>query len=272
MRLRVSHRTTYAYKTPARSIIQILRLTPRNHDGLYVKSWRIDMDTDHTLRQSEDPFGNIVHTTHIAGPLTHLTVSVDGEVETFDTAGVMRGAVERFPTEIYLRDTPLTQTSAEMRDFSATIFGKGPRLDALHKLMGELSDRMAFDPAGAQAATAEEAFSRKRGVCQDFAHAFVACARHAGVPARYVSGYWLQDEDPTEQESAHGWAEAHVEGLGWIGFDAANCICPQETHVSIARGLDYLGAAPVRSAKSGGDGEELSVAIRVSQQQDQRQN
>ena len=36
MRIRISHRTTYRYDTPATGVIQMLRLTPRNHDGQYV--------------------------------------------------------------------------------------------------------------------------------------------------------------------------------------------------------------------------------------------
>ena len=274
MRIRISHRTTYVYKTPAKSIIQILRLTPRSHDGQRVGSWRIDMDADHALRMSEDAFGNIIHTTNIAGPLTRLSVTIDGDVETFDTAGILRGSTERFPPELYLRSTSLTEADAEVRDFASATLARGSSpLDSMHQLMGEISDRITFDSSSTQSeTTAVEAYHLKRGVCQDFAHLFIACARHGGVPARYVGGYFLHVDGKAEQDAGHAWAEAYVDGLGWIGFDQANCICPHECHVSVARGLDYQGAAPVRGAKSGGDGEELSVAISVSQQQDQRQS
>jgi transglutaminase-like putative cysteine protease len=61
MRIRISHLTSYRYKTPATSVIQMLRLTPRNHDGQYVARWRIDVSTDCQLDQHEDAFGNITH-------------------------------------------------------------------------------------------------------------------------------------------------------------------------------------------------------------------
>ena len=108
MRLRVSHQTVYDYAPPAKSLIQTLRLTPRNHDGQFVVRWRIDLDTDSRLNPGEDAFANIVHGLSVGGPVERLSVSVDGEVETHDTAGVIRGTVERFPPLLYLRETPLT--------------------------------------------------------------------------------------------------------------------------------------------------------------------
>ena len=58
MRLRVVHETAYRYKTPASRAIEILRLTPRGHDGQYVVNWRIDIDRDCRLDAAIDPFGN----------------------------------------------------------------------------------------------------------------------------------------------------------------------------------------------------------------------
>ena len=76
MRLRISHLTTYRYGTPASSAIQVLRLTPRNHDGQHVINWRIDVSSDCRLDQHEDAFGNIAHAFTADGPLDrHITPS-----------------------------------------------------------------------------------------------------------------------------------------------------------------------------------------------------
>ena len=80
MRIRVVHRTTYCYDTPATGVIQMLRLTPRNHDGQYVVNWRIDVSADCRLDQHEDAFGNICHAFTAEGPFSELTVSVEGVV------------------------------------------------------------------------------------------------------------------------------------------------------------------------------------------------
>ena len=108
MRLRISHRTSYRYQMPATGVIQMLRLTPRNHDGQHVARWRIDLSADCRLDQQEDAFGNITHTFTAEGPLHDLTVTAEGEVEMRDTKGVVRGTVERFPPSLYLRQTSLT--------------------------------------------------------------------------------------------------------------------------------------------------------------------
>ena len=68
MRLSISHKTTYHYVPPATRVIQVLRLTPRNHDGQYVASWRIDVSADCRLDQHEDAFGNITHAFAADGP------------------------------------------------------------------------------------------------------------------------------------------------------------------------------------------------------------
>ena len=99
------------------------------------------------------------------------------------------------------------------------------------------------------ATTAEAALTAGRGVCQDQAHVFIAAARALGIPARYVSGYLLID-GREEQEAGHGWAEGFVDGLGWIGFDVANAICPDDRYVRVASGRDYLDAAPVKGLTS----------------------
>ena len=54
-------------------------------------------------------------------------------------------------------------------------------------------------------------------------------------------------------------------GLGWVGFDAVNCVCPTEAYVRVAVGLDALGAAPVRGTRYGASDETLAVAIKVDQ-------
>src|SRR3989454_5498539 len=118
MRLRISHLTTYRYSTPASSAIQVLRLTPRNHDGQYVINWRIDVSADCRLDQHEDAFGNITHAFTAEGPFGELKVLVEGEVETRDTEGVVRGAVERFPPSLFLRETELTKPDEAICGFA----------------------------------------------------------------------------------------------------------------------------------------------------------
>lgn len=274
MRIRISHATTYAYDTPPTGVTQLLRLTPRDHDGQHVVSWRIDLSEDCLLHQHEDSFGNVTHSFTAEGPFNKLLVEVAGEVDTQDTDGLVSGAVERFPPQLYLRETSLTQTDAAIIDFAQATRAAtdGDTLILLHALLTALNREIAFDTDPTHAATtAAEAFSLRRGVCQDITHIFVAAARALGVPARYVGGHFHRADGVTAQNAGHAWAEAYVENLGWIGFDPTNGICITDAHVRVAVGLDYLGAAPVRGTRFGGGGETLTVAVRVDQARQQAQ-
>jgi transglutaminase-like putative cysteine protease len=140
-------------------------------------------------------------------------------------------------------------------------------LDRMHNLMALVAEAVSYTPGKSQADwSAEDAVIEGHGVCQDHAHVFIACARDLGIPARYVSGYLMMD-DRTEQEAMHAWAEAHIEGLGWVGFDVSNAMCPDERYVRVATGLDYSDAAPVIGTRIGGETESLAVQIQVAQQQ-----
>jgi transglutaminase-like putative cysteine protease len=275
MRVRVSHETLYTYEQPAGGVIQTLRLTPRNHGGQYVVDWRISVSEDCRLDQHEDAFGNITHSFSADGPFGELRVSVDGIVETQDTHGVMSGTIERFPPALYLRETPLTQADEAIVTFAGGFRKQAAddTLAALHALLAGLHATITYDIDPTHAATAAaEAFTLKRGVCQDLTHIFISCARVLGIPTRYVGGYFHRADGVVQQGAGHAWAEAHVPELGWVAFDAANGICATDAHVRVAVGLDYLGAAPVRGARYGGGSETLDVAVRVDQAQWQMQS
>jgi transglutaminase-like putative cysteine protease len=262
MRICVSHLTTYRYHTPAGSVIQILRLTPRNHEGQYVARWRIEVSSDCRLDEHEDAFGNITHAFTADGPFAELKVLVEGEVE-------------RFPPSLFLRETALTQPDDAIIAFAQDAFkaaGDNP-LKLLHLVLNRLHDGMKFDTDPTQpTTTAAESFTLKRGVCQDLSHIFIAVARSLGIPARYVGGYFHRNDGVVEQDAGHAWTEAFVPDLGWVAFDTANGISATDAHVRVAVGLDYLGAAPVRGMRYGGGGETLAVKVLVDQAMHQMQN
>ena len=267
MRIRIVYDTRYAYDAPARSIAQVLRVTPRNNDGQYVSSWRVDLDIEDAAPAGEDAFGNVTQTFFTTKPLNHLTITVSGEVETADTHGVLSGVPETLPPEVFLRETALTRTDEALRDFAAGVAGGAgkDRLTLLHDLLAATHGHVAFDTGSTNVGTsAVEAFEQKSGVCQDLSHIFIACARHLGVPARYVSGHLVKLGGEVEQQASHAWAEALAPDLGWVGFDVANGVAPSETHVRIATGFDYLSAAPVRGTRMGGGFEQLSVKLAVA--------
>jgi transglutaminase-like putative cysteine protease len=270
MRIRVRHATTYAYDEPAFGVIQALRVTPSEHEGQEVLNWRVDVDVDGVLRASKDAFGNRLHLFYADAPVDRLTVRVTGEAEVQDTTGVVRGGPEPFAPSVFLRPTPLTTPDAALAAWARGRDAADP-LGRLHRLMSELHERLSFDTtATGVETTAAQAFAAGHGVCQDYAHIFIAAARGLGIPARYVSGHLCRRE-AGEQEAAHAWAEAYVPDLGWTGFDPANGVCPGSNYLRVAVGLDYLDAAPLRGARRGGGQERLSVAVTATDGGRQRQ-
>jgi transglutaminase-like putative cysteine protease len=275
MRIAIFHDTTYRYAAPARSVIQTLRMTPRNHEGQYVVAWRITVSADCKLDQHQDAFGNITHSFTADGPIGELIVHAEGQVEIENTHGLVQGTIERFPPGLFLRETSLTEADDGIAAMASRAKADaGPdTLSVLHALVSRLHADLTFDSDPTSVVTtAHEAFVLKRGVCQDFTHIFIAAARYLGIPARYVSGYFCRADGVTEQDAGHAWAEALVPDLGWVAFDPTNGISATDQHLRVAAGLDYLSAAPVRGAQTGGSGEALSVRVLVDQAMRQMQS
>lgn len=263
MRLSIRHETRHRYAPAAKSVIQTLRLTPRNHEGQHVVHWRIDVDVECRLKPSEDALGNVVHGFTANGPHEAIAVTAIGEVDTFDTRGLVSGAVERFPPELFLRATTLTPPSAARQalgEASSVVDAKGP-LDRLHALLRELFGAASSSAGQRQKSRSHEGEETHGEAC---AHLFIACARALEIPARYVAGYRL-DEADTRPDAMHGWAEGFVPGLGWVGFDPASGICPDDSYVRVAVGFDSLGARAIRSAHAGGGEPVTSVELAVSE-------
>ncbi|MCX5496980.1 transglutaminase family protein [Kaistia dalseonensis] len=265
MRLRIVHETAYSYDPPATGAIQTLRLTPRGHDGQFVINWRIEVDHDCRLDTASDPFGNVVQSFTTEGRLDGLVITALGEVETHDMAGMVRGQSERFPTAVFLRDTPLTESNAALRTFALDVNASAPadRLSKLHVLMGAIHEAIAVETTDHDDAI--RTFESAKGDPRAIAHVFIAAARHLGIPTRYASGYLYRPDDSEPVSAEHGWAEALIDGVGWIGFDATMNLCPTDYYVRLAIGLDRVGAAPVRGTAYGDGAAVPRVSILVSE-------
>jgi transglutaminase-like putative cysteine protease len=269
MLIRVRHVTRYVYDTPVSYSVQSLRLTPPDFDGQHVIGWRVACPPAGEPLELKDGFGNVVHLVTVDQVLRELAIEAAGTVETEDRNGVVSGLFEPAPPRIYLRETVQTRADGAIRALAQSI-GGGDTLDRLHRLSAAVRDKVDYQVGTTHAHTsAAEALADGQGVCQDHAHIFIAAARALGVPARYITGY-LVTGGREITDANHAWAEAWVEGLGWVGFDVANRICPTDHYVRLAAGLDAAYAAPIRGSRRGGEAERLLVAVEVQQQSAQQ--
>lgn len=265
MRLRINHDTIYDYDQPIGNLVQSLRLTPAPQDALQVEDWQIQVQGGQRGAGFRDGAGDWVESWTLRKAVTQVVISVRGLVSTSDTAGVLRGHREAVHPFTYLRDTTATEPDEAIRALASSVEG-ADGLALAHALSAAVADAIHYTPGATHGATtAAEALAGGEGVCQDHAHVLIAAARCRDLPARYVHGYLYADADGKPHEAAHAWAELHIEGLGWVGFDPANRSCPDERYLRLASGFDAQDAAPIRGMGPGAAHGVLRVQVAVDQ-------
>ena len=261
MLLNIHHNSNYRYDSPVHYSVLRLRLHPQSSPGQKVIDWTVTVKGATQEANYRDGYGNRTTLISLERNVEELVIRASGQVETEDRTGVLGKVYNFMPIWLYERETELTKPGEAIRELAAGLQIRTDKLAIMHELMGLLHQRVAYIPGSTNVATtAEEALLNGKGVCQDHTHIFLSVARVLNIPARYVSGY-LMLNNTIEQTASHAWAEAHIEGLGWVGFDAANDICPNEGYVRVACGLDYREAAPISGIRFGTSPPQRFVAV-----------
>lgn len=267
MRLAIRHTTHYRFRDPVSYGIQRLRLTPKNTQGQHVVDWQMNYEGAVEELVYDDQNFNHATLISVLEGTREVVVHCSGTVETQDHAGVIGQHAGHLPLWAFLGQTDLTRPGPKIRQLIAGVErSQDGMVESLHNLSAAIRTAVDYGIGTTHVATtAEEAVTLGKGVCQDHAHVFISAARAIGIPARYVSGYLMMN-DRIDQEATHAWAEAHVQNLGWVGFDIANQISPDPRYVRVATGRDYRDAAPITGISFGAVTEELNVDLSVEQQ------
>ena len=267
MRLSIRHTTQYLFRDEVSYGAQRLRLIPKSTQGQTVLDWNMEYEGAREELSYEDQNFNTVTLVTVEEGAKEVVVNCSGTVDTHDHAGVIGHHSGHLPLWAFLGQTRLTKPGPKIRSIIAGVErSEEGMVESLHNLSAEI--RNAVDYGGGAtnvSTTAEEAAAAGKGVCQDHAHIFISAARAIGIPARYVSGYRMMN-DRVEQDATHAWAEAHVQNLGWVGFDISNQISPDPRYVRVATGRDYRDAAPITGISFGSQTQELHVSLAVEQQ------
>lgn len=266
VQLAIRHTTHYQFDEPVIHGLQQLRLMPRSDQGQTVIDWRMTLEGAQVEVEYDDHNGNRTTLASAIPTATGVSITCEGLIETRDSSGMVGPHSGFLPLWFYRNHTPLTAPGPRMRELASGLCKAAPdRLELLHQLSAMVLKTVSYEIGRTTASTpGEQALAAGHGVCQDHAHIFIGCARLLGIPARYVSGYLMMN-DRIEQEAGHGWAEAHIDGLGWVGFDISNGICPDHRYVRVATGSDYRDAAPVTGISYGASESLLRVSIAVEQ-------
>lgn len=129
--------------------------------------------------------------------------------------------------------------------------------------MHDLHEVMTYEPdSTTNKTTAEEAFSQKKGVCQDYAHIYIALMQLAGIPARYVTGLIVGEG------ASHAWVEIQI-GDRWYGLDPTNDQIVKEEHIRIGMGRDANDCQINRGIMHGGGLHVQTIKADVNREMEQ---
>ncbi|QYX56253.1 transglutaminase family protein [Roseovarius sp. SCSIO 43702] len=265
MQLRITHTTQYDYDEPVHYALQKVRLRPTDWPVQEIAEWDLAIEGGRIEASYRDHYGNHTDLVSTDPGATTLRITASGTAITKDGSGVLGRVYGRAPLWHFRQPTPVTLPGKRIAKLAEQVARHETTLEGLHALSAAILTAAPYElgPTNADT-TAEEALGIGRGVCQDHTHIFIAAARAAGFPARYVSGYLMLNEQ-VDQDASHAWAEAHVDGLGWVGFDVSNGVSPDEKYVRIAMGRDARGAAPVSGMRLGSSDEAMIVSLQVQQ-------
>lgn len=288
MRLRVTHRTCYAYAGTVSTCYSEGHLLPRSTPRQRCLSSSLVVDPlPARLDERLDFFGNRVSNFAVQSMHSRLVVSAQSDLEViepelplFETASppweqvclALRESMvpETLEARQFLLPSRCVPALTAARQYAEPSFTPGrPLLDAVRELNARLHADFRYDDVATTVATPlAEVLAHRRGVCQDFAHLGIGCLRAMGLAARYVSGY-LETLPPPGQprligaDASHAWFSVFVPGLGWWDFDPTNDISACARHLTLAWGRDYTDVTPLKGVVVGGGAHSLEVSVDV---------
>ncbi len=284
---RVIHRTSYVYDREVSVSHHVVQLKPRelpwqrgvSHELCVrpapgVEAARTDYFGNYsvlvTIESAHREFEVIARSTVDVAPRPAPQASGLPAWEAVASACASSGWNEATAAGEYRFESPWVRGSSPIREWARESFAPGrPWLESVLGLNSRIHREFVFDGSATTVTTpVEEAFAKRRGVCQDFAHVMLAALRGAGLPARYVSGY-LETVPPAGKprlvgaDASHAWVSAWCPGAGWIDFDPTNDLMPSERHVTVAWGRDFGDVSPVRGVLLGSGDHRMRVSVDV---------
>jgi transglutaminase-like putative cysteine protease len=265
MLLRVEHTTEFVYDGPIAEAYTELRLRPREGGGQHCTAFRLTTEPPGLrVRAYRDHFGNDVHHFDVVESHERLVVTAVSEVMTPESFVNGRSAPTPLELHDYLHATSYAPFAEGVRDFTARHAGNEGGAARARELMAGVRGELVYEPGSTDVQTrADEVLALGRGVCQDFAHVFLAACRSVGIPARYVSGYLYDPKLEGDDAASHAWVDVWDEEAGWVALDPTHDREQTSAYVRVAVGRDYADVPPTRGVYKGNAGETLSVRVRL---------
>lgn len=274
-RLRIRHRTGYTYDGDVTSSFNEARMTPLTDGTQTSLESRIEVTPSTSLYRYRDYWGTQVSSFDIQRPHSELVVIATSVVETntpdravggLDWDALKSQAVRDEHAE-WLGLTPRTDPGEPLAAVATQIADGLRPADAAAACFTAVHTEMEYVPGSTGVHThGADAWSARKGVCQDFAHISLAMLRSLGIPSRYVSGYLHPAEDAPVGLTVAGESHAWVQWWDghWNSYDATSGKPVSERHVAIARGRDYNDVTPLKGTYAGAKLAKLGVLVEVT--------
>jgi transglutaminase-like putative cysteine protease len=284
----IRHLTSYAYGSSVTYSHCALRLLPKDGAGQHVITASLDIEPrPKDLRQRMCFFGNRVTSMTIETAHRRLIVEASISVE-IDRDPPCHPKLT--PSWEYVRESAFANSGLDLDSPAHFIYPSRfvsiydpathyvrkhftpgrPILAAAIDLMHEMSKDFRYDAKATVISTPLwEAFEKRHGVCQDFAHIMIAGLRGLGLPAAYISGYirTIPPEGKPRLQGAdamHAWVSLWCgEAFGWIDLDPTNDMLIGNDHIVLARGRDYADISPVTGIILGSREQDVDVQVDV---------
>ncbi len=288
MHYRVTHTTTYEYSEPVSLCQNVAHLTPREVPAQHcVHSHRAISPQPAVVCERVDYFGNPATFFTVQEPHRELTVTAGhlivlspqlapdaSQSPPWEQVRDLLPA-DRAPATLdayqFVFGTRYTPPGPELTAYAQPFFPPGrPILEAVLDLTARIHRDFVYDPRATTVATPlNEVFTKRRGVCQDFAHLEIACLRSLGLAARYVSGYLCTAPSPSQRrllgaDATHAWVGVYCGGPGWVDVDPTNDLVPFDKHLLLAWGRDFDDVSPIKGVILGGGQHGVRVAVGVT--------
>jgi len=281
--LTVKHITRFGYSRPIRHSRHCLHLRPIDDVHQKVVNYRLQIVPDVSITEFEDVFGNWASRFEINQPFKELTLTAES---TIALSGVDPFAFTHAPIRPsfplvwmpwehmmlspYLAPVELPESQLrELYDYAMSFVAQNHQdlMETLFSINLTLFREYKFVPGSTGLETTPyEVFTKKQGVCQDFANLFICMARLLGIPARYVCGYVYtghQGGPFAQSDASHAWPQLYIPEVGWRGFDPTNGILESTNHIRVAVGRHYRDAAPTSGTLYSSAQEWMTIDVRV---------
>jgi transglutaminase-like putative cysteine protease len=273
--LEIMHETRVRYQGSARASYNEARMTPLTLSTQSALQTRVTVGNGTPVWAYHDYWGTLVSSFDIQAPHEELAVRAHSMVETSAAAGPpapldwaeLRERADTGLTAEYLSPTPRTTVAPALAAAARERAAGVDPVQAAAAIAGWVAGRVEYMPGATGVQTsAQEAWEKSQGVCQDIAHLTVALLREAGLPARYVSGYLHPRPEAGIGQAIAGQSHAWVEYWvgSWVAADPTNQAPVGECHVIVARGRDYADVPPLKGIYHGAPSVAMDVTVEVT--------